>query len=209
MPSSSELWFIKYGFNKAKVEEFLAEKLGRAGYGGMDVQQTPTGTKITLYVERPGMVIGKGGESIKELTETLEKEYGVRAPEIEVLEMNPDLCAPILARRIASALEKGVSVRRLGHAYVKRVMAAGARGVEIRISGKIAGERARSERFFQGYLSKSGEHSEKFVSTGYAQALIKPGAVGVKVKVMLPEGIDLKALGRKKEVSESGEAESG
>jgi small subunit ribosomal protein S3 len=208
MPSSSELWFVSYGFERAKLEEFLARKLERAGYGGVEIQRTPTGTKLTLYVERPGIVIGKGGESIRELEEVLQKTYGIEKPQVEVLELkNPDLCAPIMARRIASALERGVGIRRIGHVYMKRIMAAGARGVEIRISGKIAGERARRERFFQGYLSKAGEYSERFVSTGYAQAMLRPGVVGVKVKIMLPQEPAL-SKAEKEEVKEIGEAES-
>jgi len=208
MPSPSELWFVGYSFNKAKLEEFLSQKLERAGYGGVEIQRTPTGTKLTLYVERPGIVIGKGGESIRELEEELQRRFGIEKPQIEVLELkNPDLCAPIMARRIASAIERGVNIRRIGHAYLKRIMAAGARGVEIRISGKIAGERARSERFFQGYLSKTGEPAEKYVSYGYAQAMTKPGAIGVKVRIMLPEEPIL--LAKEKEVEGGGEAESG
>ena len=204
----SDLWFVGYGFTKAKLEEFLNQKLERAGYGGVDIQRTPAGTKLTLYVERPGIVIGKGGESIRELEEELQRRFQIEKPQIEVLELkNPDLCAPIIARRIAAAIERGVNIRRIGHAYLKRIMAAGARGVEIRITGKIAGDRARSERFFQGYLSKTGEPAEKYVSYGYAQALTKPGAVGVKVRIMLPEEPVLSA--KEKEVGEVGETEGG
>ncbi len=200
MAPSSDIKFIQYGWDRASLEEFLSEKLGHAGYGGIDIQKMTGSTKITLYVERPGVVIGRGGESIKELQEILEKRFKLEKPEIEVLELqNADLCAPIVAKRIASALERGISYRRIAHAFLRRVMAAGAKGVEIRISGKIAGERARSERFFQGYLSKTGEPAEKYVSKGQATAKLPPGIVGVKVRIMLPFPVEDLKKGAKKE----------
>jgi len=183
-----ERTFIKRGAKRVQLENFLVKELEKAGYGGAEIKRIPTGTQVTIYVERPGMVIGRKGKSIKQLTEELEKQYGLENPQIEVVELQkPELYAPIMAKRIAFALERGISVRRVGHAMVRRIMEAGARGVEIVISGKIAGERKRRERFYQGYLSKAGEPAERLVSVGYATANLKPGVAGVKVRIMPPE----------------------
>ena len=183
-----ERTFIKLGLKRVKFEEFLAEELGRAGYGGADIRRIPTGTRVALYVERPGMVIGRKGKSIKHLTDELTQRFGLENPQVEVVELTkPELCGQVMAKRIAFALERGINVRRIGYSTLRRIMNAGARGAEITISGRIAGERSRTQRFYQGYLSKAGEPAEKFVSYGYAVATLKPGVAGVKVLVMPPD----------------------
>ncbi len=180
--------FIKRGLKRVELETFLVQEVGSAGYGGVDVRRTPTGTRVTLYIERPGMVIGRKGRSIKQLTDDLEKKFGLENPQIEVVEIpKPELSGPIMAKRIAFALERGLRARRIGHSMTRRIMGAGARGVEIIISGRIAGERSRSERFYKGYLSKAGVPAEKLVSHGYAVANLKPGTAGVKVNIMPPD----------------------
>lgn len=180
--------FIKRGLKRVELETFLAQELGSAGYGGVDLKRAPTGTRVTLYVEKPGMAIGRRGKSIKQLTDDLEKRFGLENPQIEVVEIpKPGLSGPIMAKHIAFALERGISARRAGRSTIRRIMEAGARGVEIIISGRIAGERSRSERFYKGYLSKAGEPAEKLVSHGYAAAKLKPGIAGVKVNIMPPD----------------------
>lgn len=183
-----ERTFIKRGLKRVQLETFLAQELDRAGYGGVDIRRIPTGTSVALHVERPGIVIGRKGKSIKQLTDDLEKKFGLENPQIEVVEIpKPELSGPIMAKRIAFALERGISARRVGRMMIRRIMEAGARGVEITISGRIAGERSRRERFYAGYLSKAGEPAEKIVSHGYAVAKLKPGIAGVKAKIMPPD----------------------
>lgn len=180
--------FIKLGLKRVELDEFLGRELERAGYGGADIRRIPTGTRVALYVERPGMVIGRKGKSIRHLTDELTQKFGLENPQVEVVELTkPELCAPITAKRIAFALERGISARRIGHTALRRVINAGARGAEITISGRIAGERTRTQRFYQGYLSKAGEPAEKLVSHGYAAAKLKPGIAGVKVLIMPPD----------------------
>ncbi|MEW6592465.1 MAG: 30S ribosomal protein S3 [Candidatus Hadarchaeota archaeon] len=184
----AEAFFIKKGLKRVELETYLEEELGKTGYGGAEIKRSPTGTRVVLHVERPGMVIGRKGKSIKQLTETLEKEFELENPQIEVLEIpRPELHGQIMAKRIAFALEKGIGVRRLGEMMLRRIMEAGARGVEIVISGRIAGERARSQRFYAGYLSKAGEPAKKLVSHGYAPAQLKAGIAGVRVSIMPPD----------------------
>jgi len=183
-----ERTFIKLGLKHMELEEFLERELERAGYGGADIRRIPTGTRVALYVERPGIVIGRKGKSIKHLTDELAQKFGLENPQIEVVELTkPELYAPIMAKRIAFGLERGINARRSGYTAIRRIMNAGARGAEIVISGRIAGERTRSQRFYRGYLSKSGEPTEKLVSHGYAAAKLKPGIAGVKVLIMPPD----------------------
>lgn len=180
--------FIKLGLKRMEIEEFLEKELGRAGYSGVTIRKIPTGTRVTLHVERPGMVIGRKGKSIKHLTDELSQRFGLENPQVEVLELpKPELSGQVMAKRIAFALERGVNPRRIGYSTLRRIMNAGAKGVEIVISGRIAGERSRSLRFYQGHLSKAGEPAEKIVSSGYAVAILKPGVAGVKVRIMPPD----------------------
>jgi len=182
---------IKQGMKRTSLEAFLEKELERAGYGGVEIKRVPMGTRIALYVERPGIVIGRKGRSIKDLTDVLEKEYGIEHPQVEVVEIKtPELSAPVMAKRLAFMLERGINFRRAGHIILRRIMHAGARGAEIVISGKISGERHRSDRFYDGYLKKAGEPALKLVSYGFAVAKLKPGVLGVKVRIM-PPGVRL------------------
>ncbi|MGQ9788321.1 MAG: 30S ribosomal protein S3 [Candidatus Hadarchaeaceae archaeon] len=180
--------FIKQGIKRVQLETYLENELSKAGYGGVDIKRVLTGTRVTVYVKRPGMVIGKKGKSIKQLTDELEQKFGLENPQVEVVEIpKPELSGPIMAKHIAFALEQGLSIRRVGQSTVRTIMGAGARGVEIVISGRIAGERSRRMRFYEGYLSKAGEPAHKLVSHGKAIAMLKPGIVGIKVNIMPPD----------------------
>lgn len=183
-----ERTFIKQGIKRVELETFLETELARAGYGGVDIKRILTGTRVTIYVERPGMVIGRKGKSIKQLTDDLEQKFGLEKPQVEVVEIpKPQLSGPIMAKHIAFTLERGLGVRRVGQSMVRTIIGAGARGVEIIISGRIAGERSRSSRFYEGYLSKAGEPVKSLVSHGQAVAKLKAGIVGVKVNIMPPD----------------------
>jgi len=180
--------FIKQGIKRAELEEYLEKELQGAGYGGVDIRRIATGTRVALYVERPGMVIGRKGRSIKQLTDELTNEYKMENPQVEVVEIKvPELSAPVMAHRVAFALERGINFRRAGYMMLRRIMRAGARGAEIVISGKLSGERSRTQRFYDGYLKKAGEPALKFVSYGYAVAKLKLGVIGVRVRVMPPD----------------------
>ncbi|EEB73975.1 30S ribosomal protein S3 [Thermococcus sp. AM4] len=183
-----ERYFIKEGVKEMLIDEYLEKELRRAGYGGIDIKKTPLGTKVIIFAASPGYVIGRGGRRIRELTRILERQFGLENPQIEVEEIkNPYLNAKVQAVRLAQALERGIHFRRAAYSAIRAIMRNGARGVEIRLSGKLTGERAKSVRFYQGYLAKVGNPAETLVSKGYAQALLKLGVIGVKVAIMPPE----------------------
>ncbi|KXB02086.1 hypothetical protein AKJ45_03725 [candidate division MSBL1 archaeon SCGC-AAA261F19] len=180
--------FIKKAKINAQLEEFLENELEKAGYGGVDIQRTPMGSRVTLYVERPGVAIGRKGRTVQDLTDKLEREFDIENPQIEVSEIEiPEFNAPIMAKRIAFLLTRGLYFRRVGYGTLRRIMEAGARGAEIVISGKLTGDYAREERFYDGYLKKVGEPASRLVSTGYAVANLRAGSVGVKVRIMPPD----------------------
>ncbi|MFB6180864.1 MAG: 30S ribosomal protein S3 [Candidatus Nanohalobium sp.] len=185
-----EKQFIEKGARKVRLDEFLADELEGAGYSKADIVRTPTSTKIVIYAQRPGLVIGRGGSRINELTEDVEEEFGFENPQIEVNEIDePDAEAQVVADSIADWLEKGGHAKRVGYTYLRRMKEAGVIGAEIEITGKLSGNRGRTEKFSYGYVKRCGNTSKDNVRKGYALARTKPGAIGVKVRIMeeMPE----------------------
>jgi len=216
---SSTKGILSSKLKKAEIQEYLAEKLKDAGFGGVDIAFTPMGTRITIYAMRPGRVIGSRGRTIRELSEELEKRFGVENPNVTVAEVEvPELNPQVMAYRIAQALQRGVRHRRVAFWALRRIMETGARGVEIEISGKLTSARHRTEKFSAGMMPKSGEPALKYVKVGKASILLKPGIFGVKVKIFppdapMPEEISVrepeKAETPQMEVVESGEGSEG
>ncbi|WP_123620223.1 30S ribosomal protein S3 [Halorubrum sp. CSM-61] len=195
---ADEHQFIEDGLRRSQINEFFADELGRAGYGGMDVAQTPMGTQIVLKAEKPGMVIGKGGKNIRKITTELEDRFDMDDPQIDVQEVDePDLNAQIVADRLANALERGWYFRKAGHTTIDRIMDAGALGAEIVLSGKVTGARSRVEKFNRGYIKHNGEPAEEVVDHGQGVAVMKLGTIGVNVKIIppgaqLPDDFDIR-----------------
>jgi len=184
---ADEQQFIENGLQRAQIDEFFGDELGRAGYGGMDIAKTPMGTQIVLKAEKPGMVIGKGGKNIRKITTELTERFGMEDPQIDVQEVDePDLNARIVADRLANALERGWYFRKAGHTTIDRIMEAGALGAEIVLSGKVTGARSRVEKFNRGYIKHNGEPAQTVVDEGQGVAVMKLGTIGVTVKIIPP-----------------------
>ncbi|MFB6209779.1 MAG: 30S ribosomal protein S3 [Candidatus Nanohaloarchaea archaeon] len=182
--------FIEKGARKVRLHEYLKDELEGAGYSHADIERTPTSTKLVIHAQRPGLVIGRGGSRIKELTEKTEREFDFENPQIEVNEIEePDADANIVAEAMASWLEKGGQPKRVGYTYLRRIKEAGVPGAEIEISGKLSGNRGRTEKFSFGYVKICGDTAKQNVDRGYELARTKPGAIGVKVRLMeeMPE----------------------
>ncbi len=194
---AGERKFVTENIRRVLVKEFFMKETQRAGFGGLDIQRTPMGTRVTLMTERPGLVIGRRGATIKMLTEAVENRFKFDKPQIEVVEVeNPNLNAQIMAEKLASALERGWHFRRAGHSTVRRIMGSGARGCQIIISGKLTGQRHRMEKFKEGHIKFCGEPKLQWMEEGFAIAKLKAGVIGVKVQIMnpnarLPDEVDI------------------
>ena len=185
---SVEKKFVAEGLSKALVNEYLAEELERAGYGGMVMNRTPMGTQITVYAEKPGMVIGKGGKLIRKITRDLDRKFHLDNPQIDVQDVgHGDLNGRVVANRLASSLERGWYFRKAGQSMMRRVMDAGALGCEIVISGKLTGPRSRTEKFISGYIKHSGKPAIELVDKGYSVAVKKLGVIGCQVRIISPD----------------------
>src|SRR5512136_2446496 len=188
---SVEKKFVQEGITKALVDEYLAVELDRAGYGGMVMNRTPMGTQITVFAEKPGMVIGKGGKLIRKITRDLDRRFHLDNPQVDVQDVGKgDLNSRVVANRLASSLERGWYFRKAGQSMLRRVIDSGALGCEIIISGKLSGPRSRSEKFVSGYIKHSGKPANELVDIGYSVAVKKLGVIGCQVRI-IPPGIRL------------------
>jgi small subunit ribosomal protein S3 len=177
---------MKNNYRNMELNGYLAATLKDAGYGGVDVQKTPIGTRITLYVTRPGLVIGRKGTGIKDLTSRLEQNFGLTNPQISVLEVPvPELNPKIMSNRIAQLIERGTAFRRASLWTINTIMNAGALGVEVSVAGKLRSERAHFEKHSAGIIPKSGDVAKRVVKVGVTHVLTKMGLMGIQLRIAL------------------------
>lgn len=178
--------FIKRAKEQVSLEDYLRKEFKDAKIGDIEIAYTPLGVRIIIHTVSPGLVIGPGGEKIREMVANLKAKFSLENPQIDVQKIsNPDIDPNIVAQSIAAALEKNVNVKKVGNFYVERIMRAGAIGCEIVVGGKLGGEKSRKERFTAGYLKKCGYPAIQDVIRGNATACPKLGDIGVKVFIMI------------------------
>lgn len=201
--------FVAHNVKEFLIQEFVRQELKNAGHSMTKLIRTPLGVKIAIYSSKPGLIVGRKGENIKSMTEKIKAKFKLENPEIEIHEVeNPNLDAQIVAERIASNIERFGSnkFKAIGYSVMQDVLGAGALGIEILISGKIPGARAKSWRFYQGYLKKCGDIAHSGVKRAYTTALTKTGIIGIQVRIMPAElAADLKfeVRGHKESAQES------
>ena len=172
------------------IEEFISLDLKNIGHSGTQLKRTPLGEKIIITASRPGFVVGRKGENIKAMTEKLRKNFDMENPQIEINDVeNVNLDARVVAERIASTLERFGTTRfkGVGHRVLADVMGSGALGIEILMTGKIPGARAKRWRFYQGYLKKCGDIAVDGVRKSIVTARLKTGIIGIQVRIMPPD----------------------
>tara|TARA_B100000315_G_scaffold118488_1_gene108591 strand:- start:2591 stop:3733 length:1143 start_codon:yes stop_codon:yes gene_type:complete len=174
----------------AELDEYLKNEIGDAGYGGVEVLKSPVGTKITLFVSRPGIVIGRRGIGIRSLTENIESMFKLQNPQISVLEIEvPELIPQVMCNRIAHNVRRGTAFRRASLWALNSIMNAGALGAEISVAGKLRSERAHHEKHRAGIVLKSGETAKRVVREASSDVLLKMGLYGIKVKIAIKDAI--------------------
>ncbi len=181
--------FVAQRTKEYQIKKFIEEKLQGVGISQIRLKKIPMGEKIILETSRPSLIVGKRGVNIREMTKTLKHKFRLENPQIEITEVKDIFLDPqIVADRIAGALERyGLSrFKGVGHKMMEQVMNSGAKGVEVVIAGKVPSARARSWRFYKGYLKKCGDIAIVGVRKAQATALLKTGIVGIKVAIMPP-----------------------
>jgi small subunit ribosomal protein S3 len=180
-------YFVKENARRAEIDEYLAQELKRAGYSKVEMTKTPLGTRVVIYAAKPGLVIGRRGQSIRDLTKILEEKFSVENPQISVATVEiPELDPKVVASQIAMALQRGIHFRRAAYWALQRTIEAGALGVEICIRGKLTTDRARYEKYRAGYLPAVGEAISRILRTAVVDTQLKQGLFGISVKLMPP-----------------------
>ena len=179
---------IKDNYNMMLLKDYLREAIKDAGFSHAEISKTPTGTRVALHVTRPGIVIGRKGSGIRELTEKLASEFGLKNPQISVNEIEkPDLSPSVMCNRMASHLERGTAFRRATMWTIKQIMEGGAMGVQITISGKLRGDRSAFEKHTAGILPRAGHHAEVIVDEDIAHVTTKMGLIGIRIRIAIKE----------------------
>lgn len=181
--------FVKVQKDEFAIREFVKNLFGKGKVSNIKIEYTPVGEKIVVSTHKPGLIIGKGGEKIEKLTEILRKKFKMENPHIEIDEIRePDLDAKLVADDIALSLERlgPLKFKVIGYKTLQRIKYAGGLGAEIRLSGRLPSERAKSWRFAFGYLKKTGD-SSKVVDHAQATGYTSKGVVGVKVSILRPD----------------------
>ena len=190
--------FVDAKKQEFEIKEFIRARLGKGKISEIKIERTPIGEKIVITTARPGFVIGRGSETIQKIDGILKRKFKFENPQIEVVELQDAVFdAQTVADQIATSLERFGPLRFKLIAYqeMARILNAGALGAEIRLSGKLPSERAKSWRFSFGYMQKTGA-SSKIVNYAQATAFTKPGVVGVKVSIVpkntkIPDKIEI------------------
>ena len=179
---------IKDNYNMMLLNDFLKERIKESGFSKVEISKTPTGTKITLHVTRPGIVIGRKGTGIKELTEKIEKDFGLKNPQISVEEIaKAELSPSVMCNRMSSHIQRGTAFRRVTMWTMKQIMEAGAMGVQITISGKLRGDRSAFEKHTMGVLPRAGNYAKNLVSEDIVHTETPMGLIGIKIRIARKE----------------------
>lgn len=181
--------FVKFKQDELGIKEYVKQSLGKGRISDVSIEYTPVGEKIIIATSRPGLVIGRKGEKIEELTYVLRKRFNLDNPHIDIKEItNEALDAQLVADSIAIQIERKGSLKFKIIAYkmLESIMRSGALGAELALSGKLPSERAKTWRFTQGYLKKTGDPS-KVVNKAIAQAKTNMGVIGIKVSILPPD----------------------
>src|SRR5438874_8531521 len=134
------------------------------------------------------MVIGRRGQSIKDLTKLLETKFGIENPQLSVATLEiPEQDPKVVASQVSQALQRGVHFRRAAYWSIQIIMESQELGVEKTNRTKLTNERSRFEKFKAGYLPRVGDPVLKSVKTAVADVQLKQGLFGINVRILPPQ----------------------
>lgn len=181
-----------------QVREYVKKETARAGVSRIEIERQPGVVSITIHTVRPGLIIGRKGESVKNLRTTLEQMTG-KTVRVEVSEVDkPDIDAQLVAENIAGQL-----VRRIGHSRamkraITQAMRNGAEGIRIEVSGRLGGsDMSRREWMSEGRVPRNTLRAA--IDYGFAEAVTTFGQIGCKVWVYTGDVLELETRGETSE----------
>lgn len=167
----------------------FARELSEDGYAGVEIRVTPLRTEIIIKATRTQDVLGEKGQRIRELTSVIQKRFNFPEGAVDLFAeriANRGLCAQTQAESLKYKLLGRLAVRKACYGVVRFVMESGAKGAEVIVSGKLRGQRAKSQKYADGYMIKTGYAYTQYVDTAVRHVMMPQGILGVRVSVMLP-----------------------
>jgi len=180
--------FVGRGIFKAELNNFFTRELAEDGYSGVEVRVTPTRTEIIILATKTQQVLGEKGRRIRELTSVVQKRFNFDDDTVELYAekvATRGLCAVAQAESLKYKLLGGLPVRRACYSVLRFIMESEARGVEIIVSGKLRGQRAKAMKFVDGLMIHSGDPMNYFVQRAVKHVELRQGVLGIKIKIML------------------------
>jgi len=188
-PNSKVHKFVKDGLFKAELDQMLWLELAEDGYSGCEVRHSPHRIECIIMATRTQSVLGEKGRRIRELTALVQKRFGFKEGQLELYAekvANRGLSATAQCESLRYKLLGGLAVRRACYGVLRFVMESGAKGVEVVVSGKLRGQRAKAMKFTDGLMIHSGQPVKDYVDTAVRHVKLRQGVIGIKVKIMLP-----------------------
>jgi len=179
-------WYAKKGYSEQLIEDMALRKhifktLAHAGISKVEIERSANRVRVNIHTARPGIIIGKKGLEVDRLKEELQKVMSGKQVTLNIKEVRrAELDAPLIAQNIALQLEKRVSFRRAMKKSVISALRFGAKGIKIRVSGRLGGaEIARSEWYREGRVPLHTLRAD--IDYGTARSSTTFGIIGVKV----------------------------
>ena len=162
------------------LRELVRNEAPRAGVSRVDIERFPGKVKIIVHTAKPGILIGRKGDSVKKIRTSLEETVGKKI-DLEIKEIkSPDLDAYLVARNIAEQLERRISYQRAMKRAIQQAMRQGGQGIRVEVSGRLSGaEMARSVNMREGRVPRQTLRAD--IDYSKAEALTTYGRIGVKV----------------------------
>jgi len=183
--------FVADGVFNAELNGFLSKVLGMEGYAGIQIRATSVSTEIRVVVAKHDELKEKGARRVREIKSLIEKRYNFNDEDNKVeLTLRPldkdrnGLCAAANAENLKYKLLTGTPVRMAVNNIMGGIMRRGAVGVEIMVSGKVRGQRAKAQKYNSGYQISTGQPKLEFIDCAVRHVNMRAGVLGVKVKVM-------------------------
>jgi small subunit ribosomal protein S3 len=163
-----------------KIRNYIKREAGRAGISRVEIERFPNQVVVTIHTMRPGIIIGRKGESVKKLKTDLEK-LTEKKVKVEVSEIaKPDLDATLVAENIAGQLERRIGHSRAMKRAISQAMRLGGQGIRIEVAGRLAGgDMARRELMTEGRVPRNTLRAN--IDYGTAEAKTTFGKIGIKV----------------------------
>lgn len=190
-------WFAAHNYasfvkEDVAIRSYISKKFSAAGISKIEIERAAKNLKVNIFSNRPGIIIGKKGAGAEALKDELIKICKINSgePTLNVYEVKkPDTDAQIVADSIKQQLERRVSFRRAMKKAIASAIKAGAKGIKVQASGRLAGaDMSRVERYHEGRVPLHTLRAD--IDYGTAEALTTYGLIGVKVWIFNGEILD-------------------